>query len=149
MSINIVFFLRQDLLKCIHRYASEYYTESGQLLNSSREYRRQRKIRRDKKKAKSRTKTSISPTNSRNPSPNDDSLASESETSTRDGDYENEGDSEVDQSKSKEKDKAQRKGRKRTAKQYRDMYKVFDGSAIMAIGQQLHYYDLKTLAFNF
>ena len=85
MHINFLSNFLQELLKCIHRYASEYYTESGQLLNSSRDYRKQRKARRD----------------------------------------------------SKEKEKSQRKGQQRTAKQYRDMYKVFDGSAILAIGQQI------------
>ncbi|KAF8806078.1 hypothetical protein BYT27DRAFT_7191380 [Phlegmacium glaucopus] len=132
-----------DLLKCIHRYASEYYTQSGQLLNSSREYRKQRKIRRDIKKAQGRTKISISPTNSRTPSPNHDSLGSESDISTRDGDYDNEGGSKLD--KGKEKEKAPRKGRQRTAKQYRDMYKVFDGSAIMAIGMLIQEYIVDVL----
>ena len=74
-----LFIFPQDLLKCIHRYASEFYTESGQLLNSSRDYRKERKKRSDEKKAK---------------------------------------------------------GRSSTSKRHRDMYKVFDGSAIMAIGKQ-------------
>jgi len=76
-----------DLLKCIHRYASEFYTESDQLLNSSRDYRQQRKKGRVEKKAKER----------------------------------------------------------RTSKRYKDMYKVFDGSAIMAIGMLVQEYIAEAL----
>src|SRR5271168_479771 len=50
-------------------------TESGQLLNSSRDYRKQRKLRRDKRK---QAETSTTPTTSRTPSPNDSSLESDS-----------------------------------------------------------------------
>lgn len=105
------------------------------MLNTSRDYRKERKARRDKKKVKGRTEVSTSPTDSQTPGPNHGSLGSESDTLTRDGDYGNEGGSETDKSKFQG-EKAQRKGRQRTAKQYRDMYKVFDGSAILAIGQQ-------------
>ncbi|KAF9035915.1 hypothetical protein BJ165DRAFT_1355169, partial [Panaeolus papilionaceus] len=35
-----------DLLKYIHRFAAEFYTERGELLNISREFRKQRKARR-------------------------------------------------------------------------------------------------------
>lgn len=56
----------------------------------------------------------------------------ESDASTQGRDHNNEGSSE---SKIEKKDEPQRKGRQRTAKQYRDMYKLFDGSAIMALGQ--------------
>lgn len=104
------------------------------MLNISRDYRKQKKIRRDKKKAESRTKINISPRSSQT-CPNDDSLGSESDISPSGEDYGNERDSEADESKEKEKEKPQRKGRQKTAKQYQDMYKVFDGSAIMAIGQ--------------
>jgi len=78
-----------DLLKCIHRYASEFYTESDQLLNSSRGYREQRKIRCVEKKTKER--------------------------------------------------------RQGTSKRYRDMYKAFDGSAIMAIGMLVQEYIAEAL----
>ena len=83
------------------------------------------------------TEISTSLANSRTPSPNDDSLGSEPDTSTQ-NDYENESGSDADRSEEKTNLKPQRKGRRRIAKQYRDMYKVFDGSVIMAIGQQLY-----------
>jgi len=114
------------------------------LLNTSRDYRKERKARRDKKKVKGRTEVSTSPTNSRTPGPNHGSLGSESDTLTRDGDYGNEGGSETDKSKFQG-EKAQRKGRQRTAKQYRDMYKVFDGSAILAIGMLVQEYIAEVL----
>ena len=79
--IFLFYFSNQDLLKCIHRYASEFYTESGQLLNSSRDYRKQRKKTSEEKKGEGRRQRTSS------------------------------------------------------SKRYQDMYKVFDGSAIMAIGQ--------------
>jgi len=82
-----------DLLKCIHRYASEFYTESGQLLNSSRAYRKQREKAREEKKVKGRRTQRLT-------------------------------------SKSK---------------QYRDMYKVLDGSAIMAIGMLVQEYIAEAL----
>ena len=47
----------QDLLKCIHRFATEFYTERGQLLNISREYRKQRK-KRTQKRARQRLRAS-------------------------------------------------------------------------------------------
>ena len=70
-------------MKCIHRYASEFYTESGQLLNSSRDYRKQKRKASEEKKVEGR-----------------------------------------------------RTQRTSKSKRYRDMYKVLDGSAIMAIGQR-------------
>jgi hypothetical protein len=83
-------------LKCIHRYASEFYTESGQLLNSSRDYRMQTKKVCEEKKVKGR-----------------------------------------------------RTQRASKSKQYRDMYKVLDGSAIMAIGQQtLRFVDICPSTFD-
>ena len=114
------------------------------MLNCSRDYRKQRRKRRDEKKAKDGTETSTSPTNSPNPTPNDEFLGSGSDISSQGGDYDNEGSS---KSKFEKKNNLQRKGRQRTAKQYRDMYKLFDGSAIMAIGQRYHY--LQILSFNF
>ncbi|KAF7294429.1 hypothetical protein MKEN_01435400 [Mycena kentingensis (nom. inval.)] len=41
-----------DLLKCIHHYASSYYSERGQLFNDSRTFRKERKRRRLAKKAR-------------------------------------------------------------------------------------------------
>ncbi|KAJ7575813.1 hypothetical protein C8J56DRAFT_1063051 [Mycena floridula] len=39
-----------DLLKCIHRLSAEYYDERGFLVNASKQYRKEKKERRDRRK---------------------------------------------------------------------------------------------------
>jgi len=137
----------QDLLKCIHRFASEFYTERGQLLNISREYRKQRKKRARKRLRALREEAGLS-------SP---SGSSSSESSESDGDSENSGsDAGKDQEDEEAeagpdpddhgegpsnpqgmKGKTKRKVPQPSGKLYNDMYKLFDGSAIMALGEEV------------
>ncbi|KAF8165894.1 hypothetical protein B0H34DRAFT_794222 [Crassisporium funariophilum] len=143
-----------DLLKCIHRFASEYYTETGQLLNASRTFRKERKekrlLRLEKQKAKQTRSTkglsgSSRSTSSHAGSPKQDT-EDEIENDTDDEkESENENDAgrtEVDDQKSKAKQRAagKGKGRRRAEKHHVDMYKVLDGSAMLAVGMLVQEY---------
>ncbi|KIM34998.1 hypothetical protein M413DRAFT_14802 [Hebeloma cylindrosporum] len=141
-----------DLLKCIHRFAAEFYSERGQLLNISREYRKQRK-KRAQKRARERLRASrkeegldslsdsLSSEGSKSQEGSEEDPASNEETEEDDDDEEeHELDSDdhgagpsTSQNKRK-KGKPKGKGRRRAGKLYTDMYKMFDGSAIMALG---------------
>ncbi|KAG7095650.1 hypothetical protein E1B28_006372 [Marasmius oreades] len=120
-----------DLLKCIHFMTSQYYHERGQLLNSSREYRRQRKLRQS---AKLLSKTLDNSEQAR-----DDSHQSSSESGQEEdqvsGEDEMESSNEEDvrdEEKSKGIAKKKRKGGDRHP--VIDMYRTMNGSALMALG---------------
>jgi hypothetical protein len=145
----------QDLLKCIHRFAAEFYTERGQLLNISREYRKQRKER-AQERARQRLRDarkeegldSLSDTSSSESSKlkedSEKDPASNAETEQDDDGGEeaelgsdDRGEGPSTSQNRKEKGNAKRKGRRRARKLYTDMYKMFDGSAIMALGKDI------------
>lgn len=108
----------QDLLKSIHRFAAEFYSERGQLLNSSRNYRKERKKRRQEKDAGSDANSSSSL--------GSESMGNQQKDEESDAEYSNE---------TSVKTKRPKKGRHRVGQLYVDMYKVFDGSAMMALGE--------------
>ena len=121
-------------MKCIHRFASEFYHEKGQLLNSSRQYRKERKERRlkrdmDRDSSPSSHSTSSSKSRSKSAEKLDEYEDDPDEDEASEGDG-------VDTTAGTKRRKG-RKGRRRSAKLYVDMYKVFDGSAMMALGD--HY----------
>jgi len=146
----------QDLLKCIHRFAAEFYTERGQLLNISREYRKQRK-KRAQKRARQRLQASrkeegldslsdlSSSESSKSKEDSEEDPASNAETEQESDDDREEADLDSDDhgegpstsQKMKGNKKIKRKGRRRAGKLYTDMYKMFDGSAIMALGKDI------------
>ena len=145
----------QDLLKCIHRFAAEFYTERGQLLNISREYRKQRK-KRTQKRARQRLRASreeglnslsdsSSSESSKSKEDSEEDPASNAETEQESDDDREEADLDLDDhgespstsQKMKGKNKVKRKSRRRAGKLYTDMYKMFDGSAIMALGKDI------------
>ena len=142
----------QDLLKCIHRFAAEFYTERGQLLNISREYRKQRK-KRAQKRARQRLRASrkeegldsLSDSESSKSKEISEGPASNAETDQESDDDKEEVDLDSDDhgegpstsQKMKGKKNTKRKGRRRAGKLYTDMYKMFDGSAIMALGKDI------------
>ncbi|KAI0690839.1 hypothetical protein BC835DRAFT_158406 [Cytidiella melzeri] len=129
-----------DLLKCIHYFASALYTEMGQLRDSSREYRREKKRRRLARLAKT-------------PSTSPQRGVSDAEASAE-GSYSSPSSSSDDE---KEEQRHEEHKRKRTSKSgsktrslgrkgvsrpelntmKTDMYKACDGSALMAIGMLL------------
>ncbi|KDR84252.1 hypothetical protein GALMADRAFT_704386 [Galerina marginata CBS 339.88] len=145
-----------DLLKCIHRFASEFYTERGQLLNISREYRKERKdraLRRRARREKQAREDNGSPSGSPSSSESSDSDESSSQKSTKittaiedeegstssedsnDGDDDNDKANQDTKGKRKTKSKRRRRRRRHYAdKLYTDMYKMFDGSAMMVLG---------------
>ncbi|KAF9476718.1 hypothetical protein BDN70DRAFT_882027 [Pholiota conissans] len=174
-----------DLLKVIHKFASEFYTERGQLLNISREYRKERKQRALARKAKlldggssrsgkkegstSRSQSASSPASSEeDPSEHnisgdeanirqsskgkgkerqreddadedDDDEEEEEEENEDDKDYNDESEeiesySEAESKKFTAKRKKRSKSSRKESVLYTDMYKVFDGSAMMALG---------------
>ena len=145
----------QDLLKCIHRFAAEFYTERGQLLNISREYRKQRK-KRTEKRARQRLWAARKEEGLDNPSGSSSSESAKSKEDSEDpasnAETEQEDDNDGKEAefdsddyeegastsqKMKGKKRVKRKGRRRAGKLYTDMYKMFDGSAIMALGKDI------------
>ncbi|EKM59897.1 uncharacterized protein PHACADRAFT_158312 [Phanerochaete carnosa HHB-10118-sp] len=118
----------QDLLKCIHYFASTYYSEMGQLRDSSKEYRREKKLRRLKKleRLAARTAARLRPGLQQNHDAQDeDNEAGSSKDDISDTDEE----SSVG--------KVKKVSKRRQAKPLvgTDMYKIFDGSALMTIGE--------------
>ncbi|TFY71277.1 hypothetical protein EVG20_g1731 [Dentipellis fragilis] len=117
-----------DLLKCIHHFTSSYYASKGQLFNASYEYRVRRKEKLRKKKGKERQR-------------NDDSSQEEDEGDEESQTEEDEQDDEVEEDEGdadEDEDAAIFKRRKRKLRPKeefrRDMYKLFDGSVLMALG---------------
>ncbi|KIY62836.1 hypothetical protein CYLTODRAFT_494379 [Cylindrobasidium torrendii FP15055 ss-10] len=112
-----------DLLKCIHHYASSYYTERNLLLNISREYREERRRQR-REKAEQEGK----------------------EEDERDEEDLSEGESEIELPESEDWQEP-KKRHVRTGKseewrktRRRDMHRAMDGSALTAIGVLLQEY---------
>jgi hypothetical protein len=108
----------QDLLKCIHYFASTYYNERGQLFNGSKEFRQQRK--QYKLMRLQQEKEARSPSTSLRGTPDGDCNQVEEETPKR----------------------PRRGGRTKGVRKVihrKDMYKVLDGSALMVIGMSLDY----------
>lgn len=114
----------KDLLKCIHHFASTYYSEMGQLRDSSKEYRREKKLRRLKRLEQQAAKRASDSANCNLP---DDEGTSETNSSK---------DSSEEESVAEKSGKLRkpRNTRRHRPQVDRDMYKVFDGSALMAIG---------------
>ncbi|PIL37614.1 hypothetical protein GSI_01308 [Ganoderma sinense ZZ0214-1] len=99
-----------DLLKCLHYFATAYYTAMGQLYDASRESRKERKIRRGQKFKK--TEAAGSSPLSVGKELDDAQGSSDEEDIEFEEDEEGEEDQEI----------------------AKDMYKLFDGSALMALG---------------
>ncbi|KAK0190351.1 hypothetical protein F5146DRAFT_550248 [Armillaria mellea] len=111
-----------DLLKCVHHFASVYYSERGQLLNASKPYRLERKARQMKRLAKAKREES---NDDRDPLDEDGHLQ---DTEQRTADEEESDDKEA---------RPRRRGQKPKnliGVSKRDMYKLMDGTALMAIG---------------
>lgn len=126
------------MLKCIHHLASMYYHEHGQLFDASREYRQERRLEKLRDATRSErpaiSGSSSYPTEPRQQNENEDK---------------EEGDDDVDDSVDRDigvddpgtitraqRLKGRTKSRNREKKNHRrDMYRMFDGSAMMAIGE--------------
>jgi hypothetical protein len=115
----------KDLLKSIHYFASTYYTELGQLRDCSREYRKGKKLKHLKKLSKIAVRRAEG--HAKTTGEDEESEESSSEEST-----ESEDDSNT--SNAVKSTKGLRNARRSQPLLGADMYKVFDGSALMAIG---------------
>ena len=173
-------------MKSIHRFASEFYSERGQLLNVTRQYRAERKqarlARQQRKASRSKGKGKAIVSNaSKSSTPSKDE--EESDDSSESDEDEGEGDSEVGKNDEKEGKKKERQEEEdededsgaesdedvedadeagseeaETSKQrpkgkrrgksgkpkilpplVTDMYKVFEGSALMVLGRFIHF----------
>jgi len=119
-----------DLLKCIHYFATEFYTDRGQLLDATRDARREKKQRKLEKQRRQRES---------------ENRASETENSTSD-----EESVEIDnRSGTGESSSVAAKGGKGKERLHgqrvRDMYKIFDGTALMALGMIFQEHVVKLL----
>ncbi|KAF9498872.1 hypothetical protein BDN71DRAFT_1587218 [Pleurotus eryngii] len=110
-----------DLLKCIHHFASNYYNERGQLLNSTRDYRRNRKAR---QLVKLHSKTL-------------DRTRGEVQRLEEKGDVEGVDDEDDEEEEEDPSPPRKRFRYSREKYMFRDMYKIMDGSSLMAIGMLL------------
>ena len=104
----------QDLLKCLHHFAAKYYSEKGQLIDAPR-------IARRKKRAKMNTDPG---SRSSSQSTMDSISGEESDTS----------DTDISPASSTASRKTRQKGRQGTDL-VKDMYKMLDGSALVALGK--------------
>ncbi|OCH94504.1 hypothetical protein OBBRIDRAFT_823441 [Obba rivulosa] len=120
-----------DLLKCIHYFASTYYTGTGQLYDATREVRREKKRRR-LKKLQALVDESRQAARAR-----DEATTTDLDHAQSSGEDESEsGESEEEEEGNKGKGKTV-SSRTRAAPANTDMYKIFDGSALMVIGMLL------------
>lgn len=115
-------------MKCIHYFASTYYSEMGQLRDSAKEARQEQKLRRlDKLKRRAAPKTTKL------------KQGLQKDTGTRDEDSETDssGENISDTEEGSTASRAKKVSKRRRAKLPvdTDMYKIFDGSALMAIGE--------------
>ncbi|KAK0207098.1 hypothetical protein DFS33DRAFT_643980 [Desarmillaria ectypa] len=121
------FLLLEDLLKCIHYFASLYYSERGQLLDASKSYRLERKARQMKRLEKARREES-----------NDDRDPLDKNCHPQDTEQPTE--DETDEEPDDKRVRSRRRGQKPKdviGVSRRDMYKLMDGTALMALGELL------------
>ncbi|KAG8218952.1 hypothetical protein J3R82DRAFT_4663 [Butyriboletus roseoflavus] len=122
-----------DLLKSIHHFASCYYRERGQLFDSGRNYRGKKKERYKQLQENIHTVAAHALKHQ--------NIDSETEHTETEDDS-----TEEDESEATDAEDNGREGPSTTVEAYRkDMYKAFDGSALMAIGIVLQEYVAHTL----
>ncbi|KAJ3553656.1 hypothetical protein NM688_g3491 [Phlebia brevispora] len=120
----------QDLLKCIHHFASTYYNEMGQLRDSTREYRTERKRKRvERLKSEG---DSMNGSLSRQMSADPSEGQSQDQVDVNEGDLDGETEDKLEGSNAKR--RRIRARQRRNDHTSIDMYKMLDGSALMAIG---------------
>ncbi|KAH9854888.1 hypothetical protein C2E23DRAFT_41963 [Lenzites betulinus] len=130
-----------DLLKSLHYFASTYYTAMGQLYDAPREARRLRKARRLEKAKAARQAAGPSRANSERAGPHEAPHSSgEDEIELSEDDLEDPmddhpaGEQEADAGKRATKTVRRKKGPRQVRPMEKDMYKILDGSALMALG---------------
>ncbi|KAH0840218.1 hypothetical protein J3R83DRAFT_1222 [Lanmaoa asiatica] len=113
-----------DLLKSIHHFASCYYRERGQLLDTSRDFRGKKK---EKYKQSQENIHTLAANGLKNQSIDSESGHTETEDEATE---EDEDESEIMDAENSEREEPSTK----VGTYRKDMYKAFDGSALMAIG---------------
>ena len=106
----------QDLLKSLHHFAASYYSDKGQLIDASR-------IARQRKRENGHNETGSRPT----------SLSTVDSIPGEESDY---NETDVAPTSSVMLQTQEKKG-KQGADLVKDMYKMFDGSALVALGKYL------------
>ena len=120
----------QDLLKQIHHFTSHYFAAHNLLLDSAREHRKARKAKRDEKKAEAMRREQGHEMEEKENTDIKGEIDSEDEAEAVEGGEESDDAEGMGESKSQS--KRRKRGEKKTLR--RDMYKIFDGSALMALG---------------
>ncbi|KAJ8082211.1 hypothetical protein PM082_008058 [Marasmius tenuissimus] len=133
-----------DLLKCIHYMTCQFYHERGQLLNSSREFRKQKKMRRLAKLQQPTKAAGDAEDDGENEDESDsdsdeedhDTDSDEDDRSTRPNGPEEVNDSDEDDEEKEDNrsSTSAKKKQKRERNPIIDMYRTMNGSALMALG---------------
>ncbi|KAL7282751.1 hypothetical protein ACG7TL_004226 [Trametes sanguinea] len=140
-----------DLLKCLHYFASTYYTAMGQLYDSSREHRKERKARKlEKLKAatkpgRSRRAQSEELDEHEPPHSSGEEEVELSEEEIEDSTDEGAANGQAGAVQVRKEKQIRKKRRPRQLRPMeKDMYKIFDGSALVALGMlfQEHVADM-------
>ena len=123
--------MHQDLLKQIHFFASRYYASQNILLDSSRMHRKERKV----KKMKDAAGGAEGEEDEGSVSPGwDEGQEEEEEEESTDDDETPDPPKKSASTKTTKRNAKLKRREKRRKELRRDMYKVFDGSALMVIG---------------
>ncbi|KIJ57232.1 hypothetical protein M422DRAFT_238825 [Sphaerobolus stellatus SS14] len=118
-----------DFLKCIHYFSSHYYGMNGQIFDSAKEYRKKKSNKRRKRQAMQAKVAKATPESE------DNSQTDEEEDAEESDDVGKHSSPSPDRSKGKQRADGPTKPRKARLKDDRkDMYKAFDGSALLCIG---------------
>ncbi|KAI0677702.1 hypothetical protein C8Q78DRAFT_105946 [Trametes maxima] len=137
-----------DLLKCLHYFASTYYTAMGQLYDASREFRKQKKARSaEKSRATHKPRASSSAVLKGSSVHEAPHSSGEEEIVSSDADPTNEDPVENPASGSKVQvaKTARKRGRRQVRPMEKDMYRVFDGSALVALGMLFQEHIARTI----
>ncbi len=126
-------------MKCIHHFASEFYSSKGLLYDASKEARKEKKTRKLEKQTQiQQTKLQGEETKGSNDEKESDEDDEHAEDSDQEEGFEDRRrDATANESNDVNKTGRTNKNTKKAKKRLRrDMYKIFDGSALMAIGKQ-------------
>lgn len=108
---------KQDLLKCLHNFAAGYYSERGQLIDASRIARQKKKVKMNADQgSRSSYHSTVGSISCEEPDTSNAEIPPTFSTIPR---------------------KAKQKGRQ-GADHVKDMYKMLDGSALVALGGHSH-----------
>lgn len=116
-------------MKCIHHFASVYYGDQGQLFDAPRQHRREKRLRRLERHKGAPEEYSSAHSQDEDSDEDDGDSKRTSDDRESDSDDDDPGKGGSGASASDEENRAAR------APPKKDMYKIMDGSALMAIGQ--------------